>query len=117
MGVAQRALEAAGFSTVLLSTIPDLTASVGVPRLAGVEHPLGKPFGDVGDADGQREVLRATLALLETLDAPGRVDLPHRWPDGKRARANPPKMPPIVTHLATHPWHLKNFIRREIPGS
>ena len=39
-------------STITLSSIPDLTAAVGVPRLAAIEHPLGYLLGQPGDAGG-----------------------------------------------------------------
>jgi hypothetical protein len=32
---------------------------VGMPRVAAIEHPFGRPFGDCGDAETQTEVLRA----------------------------------------------------------
>ena len=44
--------------------IPDLTRAVGVPRLAGISYPMGRPLGRPHDADGQRAVLRSMLELL-----------------------------------------------------
>ena len=63
MGLAQRVLEAAGIATVTLSMIPDLTRAVGVPRLVGVSHPMGRPFGRPGDADRLRAEQVDAVAL------------------------------------------------------
>ena len=88
MGLVQRVLEASGIPTVTLSMIPDLTRAVGVPRLAGISYPLGRPLGKPHDADGQRAVLRATLELLSTATGPDAyIELPFQWPESPaRAR-------------------------------
>ncbi len=70
MGLVQRVLEASGISTVALSMIPDLTRAVGVPRLAGISYPFGRPLGSPHDADSQRAVLRATLEVLASASRP-----------------------------------------------
>ena len=62
--------------------IPDLTRGVGVPRLVGISHPMGQPFGRPNDAARQRAVLRAMLDLLATASGPGsEVELPFEWPE------------------------------------
>lgn len=43
---------------------------IRVPRALGVPYPLGFPLGRPNDAEGQRAVLRAALALLERDDVP-----------------------------------------------
>ena len=68
MGLVQREMEAAGVATVTLSTLPDFTRSVGAPRVAGIAYPMGMPLGAPGDADGQREVLKAALRVIEEAD-------------------------------------------------
>ncbi|MDX1416806.1 MAG: hypothetical protein R3293_21570 [Candidatus Promineifilaceae bacterium] len=105
-------------STITLSSIPDLTASVSVPRLAAVEYPLGYLLGRPGDAAGQTAVLRAALTAAEQMTTPGsEIHLPFEWPaEGQKLRAKPPQTPPIVRHLLRHPWHIRNFFAREIPG-
>jgi D-proline reductase (dithiol) PrdB len=117
VGLVQRAIEAAGISTITLSTIPDFTASVGVPRIAAIEHPLGRPFGQAGDAEGQRAVLRATLRALADIDTPGgRVDLPFEWPQPPgKARSEARQMPPIASLMMRKPWLLARFIAGDIP--
>ncbi len=117
MGLVQRAIEAAGFTTVIISTIPDLTASVSVPRLVAVGHPQGRTMGMPGDEERQQAVLLAALQAVTGMSAPGgRVDLQFDWsetPAKARAPAVPP--PPIATYLQQHPWQLPNLMNRNVP--
>ena len=119
MGLVQRVLEASGIPTVTLSMIPDLTRAVGVPRLAGISHPMGRPLGRPGDADGQRAVLRAMLELLATASAPDTyVELPFVWPESPAQARNasrdvPPA--PIVQLVTRKPWLLANLYTGRIP--
>ena len=65
--------------------IPELTASVGVPRIATIERPFGLTLGSPGDAARQVGVLRATLRALEEISRPnGVVHLPFEWNSGDR---------------------------------
>ena len=118
MGLVQREIEAAGFSTITLSPVPDLTASVSVPRIAAIEYPLGRTLGQPGDSAGQMAVLRATLNTLETIDRPGTVShLPFEWPEPpKQVRNHPPEDPPIARHLVRNPWSLPRLLHREVPA-
>jgi D-proline reductase (dithiol) PrdB len=117
VGLVQRELEAAGLTTITLSNIPDLTASVSVPRIAAIEYPLGRTLGRPGNAEGQRAVLRATLQALEEMDTPGSIKhLPFEWPEPPRkAHSHPPEPPPIAKYLQRHPWHLPKLLSREVP--
>jgi hypothetical protein len=119
VGLVQREIEAAGFSTIALSSIPDLTSAVGVPRLAAIEYPLGYLLGQPGDAEGQMAVLRATLQALAETTTPGSVThLPFEWPaSARRLNARPPKTPPISKYLLRHPWLIPNLLSREVPAS
>jgi hypothetical protein len=114
-----RVLEAAGIPTVSISMIPDLTRAVGVPRLAGIGYPMGRPLGRPHDADGQRDVLRATLELLTTAKGPGTyVELPFEWPESPAQARNASKdlpPPPIVELLKRKPWLLINLYSGRIP--
>jgi hypothetical protein len=117
VGLVAREIEAAGFATVCLSNIPDLTAAVGVSRLVGIEYPFGRTLGRPGDTEGQMAVLRDTLEAAEEMKTPGgRRDLPFRWP-GTRAQAqsHPAEPPPIATYLKKRPWHLPRLLSRDIP--
>ncbi len=102
-----------------LSSIPDLTASVGVPRLAAVEFPLGYLFGPPHDRATQRIVLDEVLSLLEEAPRPGTVKhLSLDWPDpGDIAPLDPPCPAPIVSYLLKHPLQIKDFFKRKVPGS
>jgi hypothetical protein len=117
VGLVQREIEAAGFTTVIISTIPDLTASVSVPRLIGVEHPQGRALGQPGDHERQAAVLRAALQAAEQMQTPGsRTDLPFDWPETPaQARSHPSSPPPIARYLQQHPLLLPKLLRRDIP--
>jgi D-proline reductase (dithiol) PrdB len=97
--------------------MPELTASVSVPRLAAVEYPLGRTIGQPGDIDGQTAVLRAVLQALQDIQTPGgMVHLPFEWPESpKDVRNNPPEDPPISKHIVKHLWDLPRLLRRDVP--
>ena len=119
MGLVARELESRGIATVTLSWIPDLTRAVGVPRLAGIAYPPGQPLGRTHDAEGQRAVLRAALALIDAATGPDSyAELPFEWPEtpGQVLRTSkdlPP--PPIVELLRRKPWLLPRLYTGQIP--
>ncbi len=117
MGLVQRKIEAAGFSTVALSHIPDLTASCGVPRLAAIERPGGVNVGMPGDGAGQMAVLRATLDALVQIKTPGEViNLPFVYEDpAPKLNLHPPQQPPITQYITKHLWDLPRLLRRNPP--
>jgi hypothetical protein len=119
VGLVQREIEAAGISTITLSSIPDLTAAVSVPRLAAIEQPLGYLLGQPGDQEGQTAVLRSTLHALAEMTRPGSViHLPFEWPaSARRLSARPPQAPPIGRYLLRHPWHIPNLFSRDVPAA
>ena len=81
MGLVARVIEAAGIPTVTLEMVWIFQRMIGIPRVAAIEHPFARPFGDVSDIATQRAVLLAALALFETAREPGHVEhLPMRWP-------------------------------------
>jgi hypothetical protein len=109
-------MEAAGMATVTLSTLPDFTRSVGAPRVAGILHPMGQPFGSPGDADGQREVLKAALRVLEDARSPGEVlRMPFEWPVPLHGVKGHGKPPPIARHLKLRPWLFPRLVSGDIP--
>jgi hypothetical protein len=71
---------------------------IGMARVAAVEHPFGRPYGDVGDADTQRAVLTASLGLFERATSPGCVEhLPFEWhEDPKQTKWHPSEPSPII---------------------
>jgi len=119
VGLVQRVLEASGISTVTLSMIPDLTRAVGVPRLAGLSYPMGRPLGRPHDADGQRAVLRATLELLAGASGPDTyAELPFEWPESPAKARNASRdmaPPPIVGLLQRKPWLVASLYTGRIP--
>ena len=74
---------------------------IGMPRVAAIEHPFGRPFGDVGDVATQREVLLAALAVFEKARAPGHVEhLPFEWyEDPAQTKWHPAEPSPIIALL------------------
>lgn len=120
MGLVQRVIEASGVSTVSLSWMPELTRAVGVPRLAGLGYPPGRPLGNPHDADGQRAVLRSTLELLESAKGPDHyVELPFEWPESRgqvfqASKDVPP--PPITQLLMKKPWLVPRLYSGRIQG-
>jgi hypothetical protein len=113
----QRAIEERGIATVSLSMIPEFTASVGAPRVAGVEFPFGRPLGLPGDRAGQRAVLQAALDVVASAPAPGTVtQLPFVWPQSPgEAGGEPPVPPPIVALVKRKPWLVVKLLSRDIP--
>ena len=98
MGLVSRKIEAAGISTVTLDMIWVYQKLVGMPRVAAIEHPFGRPYGDVGDSKTQTAVLRAALDVAVTATEPGHVEhLPFRWhEDPKQTRWHPAEPSPII---------------------
>ena len=119
MGLVQRVIEASGIATVTLSWIPELTRSVGVPRLAGLGYPMGRPLGRPHDPDGQRAALRAALDLLASAPGPdGYVELPFEWPESPAQARHASKglaPSPIVELLRKEPWLVARLHTGRIP--
>jgi D-proline reductase (dithiol) PrdB len=98
VGLVARVIEAAGIPTVTLNMIWPYQNQVGMPRVAAIEHPFGRPFGDVGDAATQRAVLEAALAVFETAREPGHVEhLPFTWHEAPEdTKWHPAEPSPII---------------------
>ena len=98
MGLAARFLEASGVSTVVLTPTYEFHRAVGIPRSAAIAYPYGRPVGQVGDREGQRQVLLMALSMLEKAQTPGEVwHLPFSWPEEpKETDWQPPEMSPLI---------------------
>ena len=98
MGQVARYLEAQGLATVTLTNTPEFHREVGIPRVAAIEHPYGRPVGQVNDQDGQRQVLVEALSVFEKAKSPGQVfNLPFTWPEEpKHTDWQPPEISPII---------------------
>jgi hypothetical protein len=94
-------LEEDGISTVTLTMTPEFHREIGIPRVAAIEYPYGRTIGQVDDAEGQRNVLREALLVLENAQKAGQVfHLPFTWPeDPKDTKWHPPEISPIVKLL------------------
>ncbi|MCX5850522.1 MAG: hypothetical protein NT072_00460 [Deltaproteobacteria bacterium] len=98
MGLVARFLEADGIVTVILTPVPEFARKVGMPRVAGIEYPFGRPVGEVHDIKGQREVLMSALQVFEETRKPGTVvHLPFTWhEDPRKTNWHPPEISPII---------------------
>ena len=69
-----------------------------MPRVAAIEHPFGRPYGDVGDGATQRAVLEAGLGVFEQAKQPGHIEhLPFVWhEDPKETKWHPLEPSPII---------------------
>ena len=83
---------------MVLTTTPEFNREIGIPRVAAIEYPFGRVVGAVNDPEGQRQVLGAALAVLETAKKPGQVvHLPFTWPEeAKKTQWHPPEISPII---------------------
>jgi hypothetical protein len=112
VGLAARFLEEKGFSTIVLTPMPEFHRAVGIPRSAAIGYPYGRLLGQVGDMRGQRQVLRATLRVLEEVQVPGEIwHLPFTWPEEPKKTAwQPPEMSPVVKRFLSE---IKEARKRE----
>lgn len=70
VGLIAAELERAGIATVCLILLREIAEKVRPPRALAVAFPHGYALGKPHDAELQREVLTAALALLERTDVP-----------------------------------------------
>jgi hypothetical protein len=73
VGLIARAVEAAGISTVSLSSARSITAAVNPPRAVFLDYPLGQTAGRQGSKDEQDKVLGAALAALQSMTDAGTI--------------------------------------------
>ncbi len=101
MGLVARVIEAAGIPTVTLNMIWPLQNLIGMPRVAAIEHPFGRPYGDAADAETQRAVLRAALRVFDTAREPGHVEhLPFVWHEAPSdTKWHPAEPSPIIAMI------------------
>ncbi|OEU51892.1 MAG: hypothetical protein BA861_10195 [Desulfobacterales bacterium S3730MH5] len=77
---------------------PEFNREIGIPRVAAIEYPYGRPVGQVNDDEGQRKVLLEALSVLEKTLEPGQVfHLPFEWPEEpKETKWHPPVASPVI---------------------
>ena len=67
---------------MVLTMTPEFHREIGIPRVAAIEYPYGRPVGQVNDVEGQRIVMREALSFMEKADNPGAVyHRPLIWPE------------------------------------
>ena len=105
VGLIARYAEAAGISTLCMTSALDITRAVHPPRAAFLDYPLGHTTGKPHQPALQRAILRAALEGFTSLTTPGSVKmLPFRWsededwkdtaqrgPDDRRPRYETPQ--------------------------
>jgi len=80
MAIIQRAVEAAGISTISVALCRDVVAAVGVPRAVHYRFPFGYTFGDPNDETMQLRILKETLRASAEIEEVGAiVELPYQW--------------------------------------
>ena len=68
-------IERRGIPTVCVMLLREIAEKVRPPRALAVPFPHGYPLGRANDAELQKKVMRAALALLERRDVPVLDDL------------------------------------------
>jgi hypothetical protein len=86
---------------VTLNMIWPYQRLVGMPRVAAIEHPFGRPFGNARDSDTQTRVLRAALDVFSAAREPGHIEhLPFVWHQApEETRWHPAEPSPIIAML------------------
>ncbi len=78
--IVSRALEAAGISTVTLSTVREVTEQVRAPRPLFINFPFGRTLGPAHAVALQRAIVEDVVASLRSMDRAGRLrSLPYVW--------------------------------------
>jgi D-proline reductase (dithiol) PrdB len=81
-----RHLEAEGIPTVILGAAKDIVETVGVPRFAFSDVPLGNSAGLPHDAESQQTALEYAFKVLEVAPGPRTtVQTPIVWPGDPHA--------------------------------
>ena len=105
VGLLARHAEAAGISTLCMTSALDITQAVNPPRAAFLDYPLGHTTGKPHQPALQRQILLEALAGFGDLTTPGSVKmLPFKWsadtswqetaqrgPDDRRPRYDTPQ--------------------------
>jgi D-proline reductase (dithiol) PrdB len=80
VGLIARAAEAAGISTLCMTSAWDITRAVNPPRAAFLDFPFGHTTGKPHDPDLGQAILTEAFDALRTMTEPGSIRvLPFRW--------------------------------------
>jgi hypothetical protein len=80
VGALANFIERAGVATTSISLIREQSEAVQPPRALWVPFALGRPLGSADDAEFQKQVIRAALAMLATATSPTISDYPIEAP-------------------------------------
>jgi hypothetical protein len=81
VGLIARNAEAAGISTLCMSSALDITKSVNPPRGVFLDYPLGHTAGPPNRPDIQRQILMAAMDVFSRVTKPGTIGvLDYKWP-------------------------------------
>lgn len=87
MGLIARQAEAAGITTLSLTSALDITRAVNPPRAAFLDFPLGHTAGKPNEPELNLQIMRETLDAFTSLTEPGSVKmLPFTWSDDETWR-------------------------------
>ena len=76
----QRAIEAAGITTIIIAALPPVVRQAGTPRAVAPMVPMGANAGEPHNVEMQTGIVTDTLKLLEELESPGSiVPLPYEY--------------------------------------
>lgn len=90
---------------MVLNSIWSFQRIVGMPRVAAIEFPMGRPLGAVGEADLHRRITLDALGLFETAAEPGWVEhLPYEWPQPPAETTWLPDPPPPYLLVIRENW-------------
>jgi len=102
VGLAARAIEAAGIPTISLSIVREITEKTPPPRALFLRFPFGHALGEADNRDQQFTVLHLAFRLLFEADRPGTIrDAGLHW---RRDRYSHPdwdgfrRLKPMVHH-------------------
>ena len=76
----QRAIEAAGVSTVIIAALPPVVRQNGSPRAVAPLIPMGANAGEPHNVEMQTNIVKGALEALETIESAGKiVPLPYEY--------------------------------------
>lgn len=78
--IVQRAIEAAGISTIIIAALPPVVRQQGTPRAVAPHVPMGANAGAPGDVAMQKAIVKEALIAMTEMDMPGIIKtLPHEY--------------------------------------
>lgn len=78
--IVQRAVEAAGISTIIIAALPPIAKQQGAPRISAPHMPMGANAGEPHNKEMQTGILKDTLNAVVKMDSFGQmVVLPYEY--------------------------------------